>query len=380
MDDYEKIIHGNVDSLMKKLRQLSEITDSDQSIDLLQWFNYITLDIIGDILWSSSFGCLESRRIPSWMQPINQFKLTMVRVALRYYYPLDLIVRIITPNAALAPLMEIWRNIEEALSRRLTVTKSLGPDIVSHIMNANKAASVSYMSRSEIEMNSLSFIIAGSESVTTVLTGVTNHLLRNPLILQKLTAEIRSNFKDETEMSNRALSKLPYLDAVIREGLRTCPTIPDGIRRITPQGGAFVAGYYLPEGITVSVSQWAAYHSSSNFHSPWTFQPERWLAPPSTPTTQSSTAGSPLGDKEYRAPNAFNPFSLGAHNCPGKSIAHMEMRLILARLLWNFEIEKPTDRTLPVWETQDIYWFWVKKPLYVRLRELRTLNPSEGLV
>lgn len=368
MNDWEKAIQGHVTQLVQRLRLQAQNTDSSHPVNILQWYNYISLDIIGDFLWSSSFGCIDHERTPSWMRPMNQFKITMVRVVFKYYPPMDSFLRTITPKAAVAPLMNIWRTIEQMLDQRFSKQVSHPSDIIAHITSANEASSSHYMSRSEIEINSLSLIVAGSESVTTVLTGVTNYLLRNPTKLQILIKEIRSSYEDEKDITNTSLSRLSYLGAVLREGLRLCPTIPDGMRRTIPKGGATVADHYLPEGITVSIPQWATYQSSDNFHAPSTFLPERWLSSPTTAATASPKESPP---REYALDrkDAFNPFSLGSRNCPGRSLAYMEMRFILARLLWNFDLEIPTGVELPNWETQEIYWFWVKKPLHVHLKQ-----------
>lgn len=352
------VIEGHINLLIHKFHQMiaDERPKRVVTVDLLKWYNYATLDIIGYMIWSSPFGCLDQDQYPSLLHVINQFKVTMIRVAFRYYPPAHAILNLITPKMALVDLMQVWRNIEEKLSKRLAMS-AYGPDIVAHILAANQAPSDNYMSQAEIEINILSLMVAGSESVTTVLTGVTNYLLREPIKLQRLVHEIRSAFPKETDITGVSLSRQPYLHAVLQEGMRLCPTIPDGMRRIVPKGGATVAGYFLPEDTVVSIPQWATYQSDSNFSSPSFFCPERWL-----PDSQQSSSPYRVDQKD-----AFNPFSLGARNCLGKTLALLEMRLILAKMLWNFDISKEAD--LPTWEEQEIYWFWVKHPMYVTLRK-----------
>lgn len=360
------IIEGHVNLLMYKLYKMIADGKSKKpvTVNLLKWYNYATLDMIGDIIWSSPFGCLDQDRYPSWLQVINQFKVTMIKVAFRYYGSAHAILDLVTPKAALAGLMQVWRNIEEKLSERLAMS-TYGPDVVSHIVTVNQASSDSYMSQAEIEINILSLMVAGTESVTTILTGVTNYLLREPIKLQRLVHEIRSAFPLDSDITGASVSHQPYLNAVLQEGMRLCPTIPDGMRRIIPKGGATVAGYLLPEDVVVSIPQWATYQSYRNFSSPSSFCPERWLP-------ESQQASSP-----YRSDrkDAFNPFSLGARNCPGRTLAFLEMRLILAKMLWNFDIVKEAD--LPAWEKQEIYWFWVKQPMYVTLRKRNRLGRHE---
>lgn len=91
---------------------------------------------------------------------------------------------------------------------------------------------------------------------------------------------------------------------------------------------------------------YAVYHSEKHFALPDEFHPERWL-----------------GDGDPRFANddreAFQPFNLGPRNCIGRSLAYVEMRLILARVLWNFDIRLADDSK--DWFTgQKVYFIWEK--------------------
>lgn len=132
---------------------------------------------------------------------------------------------------------------------------------------------------------------------------------------------------------------------------------PDGFRREIPPGGDEVCGEWLPEGTIVKVSVWAAFMSSSSFARPTAFLPERWLA------NQSSSPSE--FDNHNR--KIFNPFGLGARNCIGQNLAWMEMRLILARMIWNFDISLPTDSLKLDLESWKTYCVWEKKPIEVVL-------------
>jgi cytochrome P450 len=85
----------------------------------------------------------------------------------------------------------------------------------------------------------------------------------------------------------------------------------------------------------VSVHQSAAYWSEFNFHQPLTFRPERWF--PGATTDPSS-----LFFNDNRA--VVQLFSVGPRNCIGHNLAYNEMRLILARVLWNFDL-KPCEES-----------------------------------
>lgn len=149
------------------------------------------------------------------------------------------------------------------------------PDFMSYIL-ANNGDKGARLSQEEIISNASSLIIGGSETTSTLLSGVTWLLLTNPHTMQKLKDEIRGKFKTYDELTISAVNETPYLVAVISEGLRYFPPIPVGFGRKVNKGGEYVSGYFVPEGTIVSVSHYAAYHSERNFRDPDAFVPERW--------------------------------------------------------------------------------------------------------
>ena len=354
--DREPMIQGHVNLLVQRFYQKIDgnHTGDGAIVDFLQWFNYVFFDIIGDYVWGSSFGCLEQAQEHPWIQVIAQFKFALIAGSFKYYPPLDSVLTAITPRSAMADLWMIWRTTEGKISRRLNELANVNQDVMSHILAANESPTSPHMSRDEIEINSMLMVIAGSESTTTVILGIMNHLLRNPAKLAKLTHEIRSKYSTDDAITGASLSTLPYLNAVFHEGLRMCPTFPDGFRRKVPTGGAAVAGAFLPGGTVVSIPQWAAYSSPDNFYKPVSFLPERWLADSTNPSLQYA--------KDRR--DVFNPFLLGPHNCPGRGLAYLESRILLAKMVWHFDFGA---EALPIWENQKIYWFWEKQSTKVRI-------------
>lgn len=155
------------------------------------------------------------------------------------------------------------------------------------------------------------------------MSGLFARLFYNPDKYQKLCDEICTSFKSEEEVTYETLSKLPYLNACLEEGLRIHPPIPTGLLRTVPKGGDTIDGHWIPGGTSVAVGGWAASHCPDNFRDCDKFVPERWL------------------DKAYDTDHkkAAQPFSLGPRGCIGRHLSYMEMRLILGRLLWNFDVE-----------------------------------------
>ena len=111
--------------------------------------------------------------------------------------------------------------------------------------------------------------------------------------------------------------------------------------------------------------QSAAYWSPRNFHDPKSFHPERWFA------SASKDPSSPFYN-DNRA--VVQPFHVGPRNCIGKNLAYNEMRLILARVLWNFDLELCEESK--DWAFQQghrSYILWLKPDLNCRLRRMTDL-------
>ncbi len=126
----------------------------------------------------------------------------------------------------------------------------------------------------------------------------------------------------------------------------------------------------MPEPQTsVAIPQYASSLSALNYSSPTEFLPCRWLPPShswaATLISSPYTPASPPRPTANQA--AFHPFSIGNRRCLGQSLAYLEMRLILARLLWKFDIEQ--DGKPWAWEEQKTWILWEKKPLNVRIRK-----------
>ncbi|KAK9427306.1 cytochrome P450 monooxygenase [Lipomyces doorenjongii] len=360
--EHEPTVQHYVDLLIARLNEsIGAGKGKAATVDLVQWLNFTTFDIIGDLGWGSSFGSLDGNSYHPWMKIVLHFKAVLVATALKYYPTIEALLMKITPESAMADLHFALSTTHEKVQERLS-RESDRPDMISHIVAHNKASPGTGLSQGEIEANSMAIIVAGSETLTTVLAATIHYLLENQESLKALVKENRATFSSEDQITAVATSPLPYLTAVINETLRMSPPLPDGLRREVPKGGAVIAGHAIPEGITVSVPCWSSFHSTSNFSSPDSFLPERWL--------KEDTQGK---SSPYETDNkaAFLPFCTGPHNCLGQPLAWMEMRLILSRLIWNFQIRVPDGVGLAEWTEQKIYWTWEKRPLEVELSRSR---------
>lgn len=111
-----------------------------------------------------------------------------------------------------------------------------------------------------------------------------------------------------------------------------------------------ICGRFVPGGYSVGVNQYAC-GLGRNFRDSSSFRPERWL-------------GDPYFEDDLRA--SREPFSVGPRNCLGKNMAWAESRLLLASLVWHFDIRDSGENE--GWlERCRIFRLWDKPPLKVQL-------------
>lgn len=84
--EQEAVVKASIDLLVRKLQQKIDDTSEEPTVvDILKWFNYTTFDIIGGLLWGSSFGCLDEVRYHPWIQVLAQLKIALIVGATKFY-------------------------------------------------------------------------------------------------------------------------------------------------------------------------------------------------------------------------------------------------------------------------------------------------------
>ncbi|KAL8677773.1 MAG: hypothetical protein Q9186_005832 [Xanthomendoza sp. 1 TL-2023] len=321
------------DLLVSKLKQRIDGSDRGR-VDIMAFYNFTTFDIIGNIIeWVRFGGVL--RFINTY--PALEFAFAVLKT---------IIPSLTTKHDA------YLKFTEDKINKRLDL-KTDRKDLMTNILRHNDERG---MTREEIVATSRLMLVAGSETTSTFLGGATYNLLQNPECLRRLQSEVRAAFQTADEITLRAVSTpglLLYLDAVIQESLRCFPPLPTALHRVVGHAGAIIDGNYIPKDISVGVHQWSTYRSSANFADPDTFDPERWMPDPPAKYQNDIKA-------------ALQPFSVGPRGCIGKSLAYFEMRSILARMIWHFDMQLEGESQ--GWTEQKEYAIWDKPALWVTLQ------------
>ncbi|GES64313.1 cytochrome P450 [Aspergillus terreus] len=169
-------------------------------------------------------------------------------------------------------------------------------------------------------------IIGGSETSASLLSGVTYLLLKNEDAYHKLVAEVCSNFESEDEVTLISVNRLAYMLVCLDEALRMYPPIANGFPGLPRKREPKSLVNLSQEIHIVSVHQWALYRRGEYFTNPDTYHPERFFEDPK------------FADD---CRDALQTFTAALENDLG--LAYSEMRLILAKTIFNFDMKLAKD-------------------------------------
>ena len=177
------------------------------------------------------------------------------------------------------------------------------------------------MSDEELHDELITLLFAGHETTASALAWVFYWVHYFPEVQEKLRFEL-NNYQQESDNIN----DLTYLNAVISETLRIYPIAGSAFPRIFNQPVS-VMGYDLPPKTWTLVSIYALHHREDLYPNPKQFDPQRFI------------------DRTYTN-YEYIPFGGGNRRCIGSALALLEMKLVTATILANFELSSIGNRPM----------------------------------
>jgi cytochrome P450 len=217
-----------------------------------------TFDVMGDLTFGESLHMLDDSKYDPWVSVIFASIKFGSRFNLLTYYPwLARTIKANLPAKFQKKRYEHFQYSVERVTKRLDRGRTTeGRDLWDYVLDQEEGKQ---LSRGEMDANSTLFMIAGTETTATLLSGLTYLLLKNPSKMAALSEEIRGAFEEEKDMSMETIAALPYLAACLKEALRLYPPVPIGLPHLTPANGSTICGQYVPPGVRTS-SPGAAVH------------------------------------------------------------------------------------------------------------------------
>ncbi|KAI0146377.1 cytochrome P450 [Xylariaceae sp. FL1272] len=352
LKEQEGLIIETIDRFIELVK--TKTCTQGEIFDISKGYEKMAFDIIGDLAFGQTFGALESDETHPWIATLLG-ALTKGAMAdtFKRFPAAARILGVVARKQITKLYADTTTNEQMAIDlvEKRIKTQTSRKDFMSRILE-HRDDERHKVSDLQLAAHSWDFVAAGSETTSTALSCCTYYILRNPSIMAKLTSEVRSAFTTYAEINDTSTKDLSYLNSVCLESMRIFPPLPLGVPRIVPEGGDTVDGHFLPGGITVATNPMAASLDARNFKNPLSFDPERWL--------QNDKMAEDRDDLD-----ASQPFLLGARVCLGKSLAWMEMRTTLAKVVFTFDLVL-VDQDLDWLRDSRMTTLWRKPPLRIR--------------
>ncbi|EXJ65327.1 hypothetical protein A1O7_01668 [Cladophialophora yegresii CBS 114405] len=351
--EYEDIIQRNV---RECLDLISAEGKEGKASNLYDWWHYLSMDITCELCFGMGFDMLHKGAENPYIKDMYG-SLTIEPVRWHFGW--------LNKYASLAPFKFIrdaeacsvrgyQRGTKMVREYKLKENKGRDKDLLQKMIDARDDTGRPLQDE-DLNVQSTSFILAGSHTTSSSLTWIVWRILKSPEIHRKLNDELDAALgtTDRKAIPAHAkLDNLTYLNCIIKEGLRIDTSVPGSTPRYVPPEGAVMGDYALPGRTIVSVQAYTTHRDPDVFPDPDRFWPERWL---------NETA-------EMR--HLYIPFGAdGPRKCIGIHLAYMELRVILAALFHRFDLKFAGEVSD---ESMDMHELWLAAPVAQNLSVIAT--------
>ncbi|XP_022156981.1 geraniol 8-hydroxylase-like [Momordica charantia] len=304
--------------------QVSRSASKGEMVDFGKVAFLTSLNLLSNTIFSADFVDPNSEIGKEFKQAVRGIMEEAARPNLGDYFPLlkklDLqgIKRRQTVN-----FDKVFNVLEQMMDQRLqlqqqTPTSAPNNDLLHNLLNLTHQNSDMEISKIEVQHLILVLFVAGTDTSSATLQWAMAELLRNPEKLSKAQEESRRVIGRGNPIEESDISRLPYLQAIVKETFRLHAPAPFQLPRKALQD-VEIGGFKVPKDAQVLVNAWAV---GRNWENPESFEPERFLE----------------SEMEVRGRDfELIPFGGGRRICPGLPLAMRMMHLMLGSLVHFFD-------------------------------------------
>ncbi|KAK0118355.1 hypothetical protein ONS95_012643 [Cadophora gregata] len=251
--------------------------------------------------------------------------------ALGLLYHVPWIMTLLTTFAFLPGPMKGWNDWSEKMLKERKQRGTEKPDLMGYLI-ANTPDTKK--GNNLLFAESRVIVAAGSDTTATALTTLFTLLASSPNIVSQIRQEIDPKLSS-TPPTFSCSTSYHVLDSIINETLRLYPPTLFASQRtnlntpllissspLNPKSHSIENSTFIPVDTILSMPTYTLHRDPRNFSRPTEFIPERWTTKPELVVNRQ----------------AFVPFSTGMTNCPGKNLAMMELRDVVARTVGEFDL------------------------------------------
>uniref|UniRef100_A0A182Q9W0 Cytochrome P450 n=1 Tax=Anopheles farauti TaxID=69004 RepID=A0A182Q9W0_9DIPT len=347
-----KTISLYVDEVDKIAREFITIVNglkdakNELPVDFDQWLNRWALETMGVLALDTRLGVLEAEQSAEAkeiigvgfillvvdMKRIRLILITLfqlVRNVFELTYKLDVEVSLwkyfSTPSYR--KLMRVFDDLTRLIMAKVEDARERLEKHPSDSANQSVLEKLLKINKHIAMIMSFDMLMAGIDTTSSGSIGILYCLAKHPEKQAKLREELRTILPNkDSPLTAENMKNLPYLRACIKEGLRLYQPIAGNMRAAGRD--IVLQGYRIPKGTDVAMGTAVLQRSEKYFRRAAEYLPERWLTerPEDVPRARDSH------------PFIFLPFGFGARSCIGKRLAMMEMEMITARMVRQFDM------------------------------------------
>ncbi|MCJ1247251.1 hypothetical protein MMC30_004465 [Trapelia coarctata] len=318
----EPVVQSTIDKLVTRLEDRK---GSNRAINVIDMFAAFTADVIGQYAFARPFGYLDHPDFaPFWHKlMMDSSEISLLRKQFGWVesvvgsMPVPLL-QIVSPgmlasNNLKKKTSEGIEQVKEELERG---HKPNGQTTIFLDILTNDGLRPQEKETNYLVDEAVTVVAAGTVTTAHTLSVITFHLLNNPEMLRKLQSELHTVMPDgQGQAKWQQLEQLPYLTAIISEGLRIGYGVTHRLQRVSPDVPLQFNEWTIPVNTPVGMSAPLLHDNPTIFPNPRAFNPERWIQP-----------------SNVRLQKYLVPFSRGTRQCTGMNLAYCEMYLTLAAL------------------------------------------------
>lgn len=333
MGGYLPMMTDIATQLMKKWERLN----SDDVIDVPKDMIRLTLDTIGVCGFGYRFNSFYREDFHPFIEALNRTlgtTLNMRGIPGEKLFKGEQIKQLRADAAYMNNL------VDEIILERRNQGSDSPKDLLDFMLSGRDAVTGERLSDENIRYQINTFLIAGHETTSGLLSFTLYYLLKNRDVLTRAYAEVDEVFGrniDRTPTLSE-IGRLPYIRAILSEALRLWPTAP--ALGLAPYEDEIIGGKYaIPKGTFTTVLIPSLHRDSSI----WGENPDQFNPDHFAPEAEAS-----------RDPAAYKPFGNGQRACIGRQFAIQESILVLGMILQRFDLFDHTDYQLDIKETLSI--------------------------
>ncbi len=316
----EAALYGCVDKMVERMRGEAR---AGRPVNILNLARSLAVDVVSTHLFQENYNGVSEK---GQRLSVSAFVDAFVAVGRFFYLP-----------SAVFVFLE-WATEKFFPDEHTATSREVVDKFVDNLVSSTPQGAQNYpgrlmalgLERTEVKAQSKDLIFAGTDSTGMNIATICRQLALHPdkyvvsylssylLISERyevLRKEITSNIQNGEK--KQEIQALPYLSAVIREGLRISMANPTRLPHIVPPGGWTFKGTHIPAGSIVGCGAYELHYNSLAFPNPHSFQPERWLEENLTP----------------EANKYFFAFGAGSRACIARNLAMTELYMATERLV-----------------------------------------------